>query len=472
VSQVDSDVLPPPSRGRVRERGHPPIETATIVTLGCKLNQAESNHFQIELAKAGVRLVPFGEPADLSIVNTCTVTHVADQQARQTLRRARRFSPNGYVVAVGCYAQVAPAEVRAVEGVDLVVESGKDQLLERLESEGLALGNLSPDHLVPLPATRVRQFVKVQDGCDDYCTYCIVPFARGHSLSRSADAVVAEVKELIERGCREVVLTGVQIGAYGRDRYAMKGQDLPAPGAPLAVLVRRLLLETDIPRIRISSIQPQDWPDDFLELFEDPRLCQHLHLPLQAGCDATLRRMSRRYTKSDFARLVARMRSAMPDVAITADIIAGFPGESEGDHGESLAFVREIQFADAHVFRYSPRHGTAASRMREQVAPEAKKRRSEELRLATDRSAWAFRARFVGARRSVLWEEALPREEDGPRRWTGLTDNYLRAECEAREELLGQIESVRLSQLDEAIFKIDRSKVSNPPTAVRRTSER
>src|SRR6266545_2818468 len=203
------------------------VRTASISTLGCKLNQAESYRLQVDLAEAGVDLLPFGEAVDLSIVNTCTVTQAADQQARQLLRRARRFSPDACVVAMGCYAQIAPEEVSAVDEVDVVVSGTKDRLVAQLEGLGLELGQAtdlvddsSPDHRVPLPATRVRQFVKVQDGCDDYCTYCIVPFARGHGLSRPPDAIVGEVRELEDRGCREVVLSGVQIGAYGRDRYA------------------------------------------------------------------------------------------------------------------------------------------------------------------------------------------------------------------------------------------------------------
>jgi threonylcarbamoyladenosine tRNA methylthiotransferase MtaB len=252
------------------------------------------------------------------------------------------------------------------------------------------------------------------------------------------------------------VLTGVQIGAYGRDRYALRGQSLPAPGAPLAALVRRLLDETEVARIRISSIQPQDWPEDFLDLFDDPRLCRHLHLPLQAGSDATLRRMARRYTTSDFARLVGRVRAAVPDVAITADMIAGFPGESDADHQESVAFVRAIGFADVHVFRYSPRQGTAASRMAQQVRPEIKQARAEELRSVTDQLAETYRRRFIGSRRSVLWEEELDPLPTRSRRWTGLTDNYLRVELDSTDDRLGRLDEVTLVRLERSTFQAQR----------------
>lgn len=469
------------------------IRTATIVTLGCKLNQAESYRVQVELARAGVDLVPFGEPADLTIVNTCTVTQVADQQGRQLMRRAGRHSPDGWIVATGCYARVAPREVAAVAAVDLVITGPTDRVVSELAAHGLKLGADvdsvpdgadDPDCSAPLPATRVRQFVKVQDGCDDYCTYCIVPFARGHGRSRTPDEIAGEVQGLVARGCREVVLTGVQIGAYGRDRYELKGQRLPPPGAPLAALVERLLRETALGRIRISSIQPQDWPDAFLDLFSDSRLCRHLHLPLQSGCDATLRRMSRRYTTRDFAGLVERVRARVPDIAITADLIVGFPGETDGHHRESVAFARAMGFAAAHVFRYSPRRGTAASRMADQVLPEVKRARSGELRSVVDKGAAAFRRGFLGREAAVLWEEELgsgPEESArgepvpqqardersahgelaeltgsgragslrlaGGRRWTGLTGNYLRVECDADRDLLGETSLVALQRL-------------------------
>jgi threonylcarbamoyladenosine tRNA methylthiotransferase MtaB len=447
------------------------VRTASIVTLGCKLNQAESFRIQSELAGAGVAIRPFGEPVDLSIVNTCTVTHVADQQARQALRRAARTSPGGFVVAMGCYAQVAPEEVARVAGVDLVIPSDKERLVEQLETVGFRLGpdGAGPDDPVPLPASRVRQFVKVQDGCDDYCTYCIVPFARGHALSRSADDIVGEVHDLETRGCREVVLTGVQIGAYGQDRYRLRQAGLvttsattsslppmaSGPARPLAALVRRLLEETTIGRIRISSIQPQDWPDDFIDLFGDPRVCHHLHLPLQSGCDHTLRRMSRRYSTAEFASLVERVRRAVPDIALTADMIVGFPGETEADHNESLRFSREMRFAAIHVFRYSPRAGTAASRMADQILAGAKQQRSQEMRAVADELSGAFRSRFLGSTLSVLWEEELPIPPDSSpsfprkrestraftslarRHWTGLTSNYLRVNAESMDDWLG-----------------------------------
>jgi threonylcarbamoyladenosine tRNA methylthiotransferase MtaB len=450
------------------------------------LNQAESYAAQVQLARAGVDLVPFGEPADLTIVNTCTVTHVADQQARQTLRRARRISPEGWVLATGCYVQVSPHEARAVEGVDGIISSVTDGLVARLEQMGAVVGRgedadfdepLSLAQGAALPATRVRQFVKVQDGCDDYCTYCIVPFARGHALSRPADAIVAEVRELVARGCQEVVLTGVQIGAYGRDRYRERGAELALPGQPLAALIRRVLDETPVARLRVSSIQPQDWSPAFFELFADPRFGRHLHLPLQAGSDATLRRMSRRYSTGDFAELVARVRDRAPDVAITADIIVGFPGESEDDHEASLAFVREMAFADAHVFRYSPRRGTAASRMGDQVPPEAKKARSESMRALVEASARSFRQGLLGTERPVLWEEELtlgvsarggtsedgsramdqPHSEAKARMWSGLTDNYLRVVAECDDDLLGQIRSTRLELIrgDQIVGRVE-----------------
>jgi threonylcarbamoyladenosine tRNA methylthiotransferase MtaB len=437
----------------------PRIRTASIATLGCKLNQAESYRVQLELVEAGVELVPFEQPADLAIVNTCTVTQSADRDARRLLRRAALNNPDAVVVAMGCYAQVAPSEVAGVEGVRLVITEEKERLVPQLKALGFELGTdaasdrmLDPDACVPLPETRVRHFVKVQDGCDDYCTYCIVPFARGHGVSRSTDEIVAEVNAVVARGACEVVLTGVQIGAYGRDRVGLAKGPTDGPGGPLARLVRRVLDETPVTRLRISSIQPQDWPEEFLGLFENPRVCRHLHLPLQAGCDDTLRRMSRRYTTAGFRRMVERVRSTVPDVALTADLIVGFPGESDDDHAASLEFVREMAFADAHVFRFSPRRRTAASRMSGQVSMEMKQARSEQMREVSEASAAAFRRRFVGEGRTVLWEQELDPRGDEGRVFTGVTDNYLRVDVVSQTDLVGALTAVQLSVLHEGRF--------------------
>jgi threonylcarbamoyladenosine tRNA methylthiotransferase MtaB len=302
--------------------------------------------------------------------------------------------------------------------------------------------------LMPGLERKARAFVKVQDGCNSHCTYCIVPAARGPQRSRSIRAIVDEVNLLYRLGYREAVLSGVQIGAYGRD-WDRETRRVRRDGGPtLTELVERLLVETPMPRIRISSIQPQDWPDGFLELFSDPRMCRHLHLPLQSGSDAVLKRMVRRYRAADFRALVERVRSAMPEVAITADVMVGFPGETEAEHAESLTLIRQLAFAEQHVFRYSARPGTAAARLPDDVPPPVKKRRSEEARALDAELRRAYKHQFLGRTMDVLWEEPAPApvQESGELVWSGLTDNYLRVFARgALHE--GQITPVRLDEL-------------------------
>jgi threonylcarbamoyladenosine tRNA methylthiotransferase MtaB len=443
-----------------------PARTAALVSVGCKVNQGELRQWGVSLAQAGITLVGPGQTADLAIINTCTVTGEGDKSSRQAIRQAARANPDGYVVVTGCYASVAPAAVGQLGGVDLVVPNDdKDEIVRRLvdvgvvgplaaqpepDAEGWTHRSEKPGWFTLMPALerKARAFVKVQDGCNSHCTYCIVPAARGPQRSRSVQAIVDEVNLLYRLGYREVVLSGVQIGAYGSDwnretRRVRKGE-----GPTLTDLVGRVLAETPIPRIRISSIQPQDWPDGFLELWQDPRMCRHLHLPLQSGSDTVLKRMVRRYRAADFRALVERVRTAMPEVAITADLMVGFPGETEAEHAESLAFVREMAFAEQHVFRYSSRPGTAAARLPDDVSPPVKKRRSEEARALDAELRRAYKARFLGRTMDVLWEEPSPSPViDGEDLlWSGLTDNYLRVF--ARGPLHeGQMTPVRLDEL-------------------------
>lgn len=446
------------------------------------MNQGELRQWGVSLAQVGVKLVEPGQPADLSIVNTCTVTGEGDKSSRQAIRQAARANPDGFVVVTGCYASVAPGAVGEIGGVDLVVPNDdKDALVRQLADVGVVApiaAQTEPDPdgwthraekpgwftLMPALERKARAFVKVQDGCNSHCTYCIVPAARGPQRSRSVQAIVDEVNLLYRLGYREVVLSGVQIGAYGSDwdrdiRRVRKGQ-----GPTLTELVSRLLAETPVPRFRISSIQPQDWPDGFLELYQDPRMCRHLHLPLQSGSDTVLKRMVRRYRAADFRALVERVRTAMPEVAITADVMVGFPGETEAEHAASLAFIREMAFAEQHVFRYSSRPGTAAARLPDDVPPPVKRRRSEEARALDAELRRAYKSRFLGRTMEVLWEEPVPSQ---PRPgnaandevgavgqgassddliWSGLTDNYLRvfARGNLRE---GQMTQVRLDEL-------------------------
>ncbi|HZO31457.1 MAG TPA: tRNA (N(6)-L-threonylcarbamoyladenosine(37)-C(2))-methylthiotransferase MtaB [Chloroflexota bacterium] len=446
-----------------------PARTAALVSVGCKVNQGELRQWGVSLARVGVKLVAQGEPADLAIVNTCTVTGEGDKSSRQAIRHAARANPDGYLVVTGCYASVDPKAVGDIDGVDLVVANdNKDEIVRQLVDIGL-VPNVAPDltdsadaadawthrserpgwvTLMPGLERKARAFVKVQDGCNSHCTYCIVPAARGPQRSRPVQAIVDEVNLLYRLGYREAVLSGVQIGAYGRDWDRETRRVRKSGGPTLTELCERLLSETPMPRIRISSIQPQDWPDGFLDLWADPRMCRHLHLPLQSGSDTVLKRMVRRYRAADFRALVERVRTVMPEVAITADVMVGFPGETEAEHAESLALIREIAFSEQHVFRYSSRPGTAAARLPDDVPPPVKKRRSEEARALDAELRRAYKSRFLGRTMDVLWEEpaSVPVPEDGDLVWSGLTDNYLRVF--ARGVLHeGQVTPVALQEL-------------------------
>jgi threonylcarbamoyladenosine tRNA methylthiotransferase MtaB len=365
-----------------------PAQTASLHSIGCKVNQAELRQWSVSLAQVGVRLVDPGQPADLAIVNTCSVTVDGDKGSRKAIRRAAKSQMaqgGGYLVVTGCYASVDPRAVSEIDGVDLVVANDdKDVILRRLADAGVVAEPPAPREpdawthrserpgwvtLMPALERRGRAFVKVQDGCNSHCTYCIVPKARGPQRSRSVQAIVDEVNLLYRLGYREAVLTGVQIGAYGSDWDRQTRRVRKGNGPSLTMLVERVLADTPMPRIRISSIQPQDWPDGFLELWRDERLCRHLHLPLQSGSDTVLRRMVRRYRTADFRQLVENVRSAVPEIAVTADLMVGFPGETPVEHAESLQFAREMAFAEQHVFRYSERPGTAAARLLDDVPP-------------------------------------------------------------------------------------------------------
>ena len=412
-----------------------------LTTLGCKVNQAETEVLSRRFAAAGFRLASFDAPADAYILNTCTVTHIADRKARQLLRQARRRNPHALVVATGCYATTDADALEAIPGLDLVVPNSQKAELVALVAERLSI--LAAERIAPIapaPGGRTRALVKVQDGCDNFCAYCIVPFARGKPTSTGLDQAVTQVAVLAGEGYQEVVLTGVHLGLWGRD--------LPGRDMDLTALVRAILRETSIPRLRLSSIEPQDFTAGFLDLWSDRRLCRHLHLPLQSGCEATLRRMGRRYTAAAFAQLASQARAAIPGVAISTDMIAGLPGETEAEFTESLAFARGQGFARIHVFKFSPRCGTRAATMPDQVPEQAKKARSQALAALSAEASRAFRKAFVGEKVDVLWEERVETGAQESRgAWAGLTDNYIRVVMPSGGDMENRVTSVRLTGL-------------------------
>jgi len=405
-----------------------------LESVGCKLNQSEIETLARRFIARGQQVVAAPAEADLCVLNSCLVTHVAARKSRQAVRRLRRHNPATRVVVTGCYADVAPADLAA----DVVVANAdKDRLVERLLGEG---HSAPPSRLsllpLPLPHGRTRAFVKVQDGCDNHCTYCITRLARGSQRSRPRADVLAEVQARIEAGYREVVLTGVHLGGYGHDHGQL-------PRDSLWGLVEAILVQTDVRRLRLSSIEPWDVTPDLFWLWKDPRLCRHLHLPLQSGSDEILRRMGRRYTAAEFVRLVEGARAAIPGVAITTDVIVGFPGETEPHFAESLAFVEGIGFARGHVFPYSARPGTPAALLPDHLPPPEKGARAARMRAAFSRSAIRFREQFLGRTVQVHWED----QRDGL--WRGLTDNYLRVSAESDGDLARAMTPVRLTALTE-----------------------
>ncbi len=412
-----------------------------LTSLGCKLNWAELEGFRRELVERGHAIVDAPAEADWAIVNTCAVTHVAARKSRQTIRRLRRENPSLHVAAVGCYAEIAPETVRSLDGVDLCLGN---QVKEGVVTQILA-SEPSPRaedrrSIGAMDGSRTRAFCKIQDGCDNHCTYCIVTIARGVQQSVSPRAILAEIQELVDEGYQEIVLTGVHIGAYGHDADRSASPD--AADWDLAKLVQWLLAETRVPRLRLSSIEPWDVTNDLLDLWPHPRLCPHLHLPLQSGCDHTLRRMARRYTTEEFRQRVRAFRERVPHGAVTTDVIVGFPGETDREFEETVAFVQKMAFSRLHVFRYSPRPGTAALRLPGQVSPRIAKRRSKKMRDLGRELSSAYHRDLLGKIVPVLFEN----RDDG--QWMGLTDTYIRASVASPSNLHNQIVPVRCITAD------------------------
>lgn len=389
-----------------------------LETIGCRLNISEIETWARLLSAAGHRLSVPGDPADLVIFNTCAVTADAARTSRQLARQLQRAHPGAPLVVTGCFATLDPHRAADLGAALVVSNAEKDRLLDLLAEAGLLhpADPLPEPDQPPQPASRTRAFVKVQDGCDNHCTFCIVTVARGVGRSRPLSEIIAEINTLVVGGYNEAVLTGVHLGSYGR------GLDQPHG---LADLVRAILTDTDLPRLRLSSLEPWDLDEHFFELWSrSPRLLPHLHLPLQSGDDTILRRMARRTTRADFAQLVAHARAAIPDLAISTDIIVGFPGETDAQFQNTLNYVRELAFSRLHIFRYSARTGTAAASFPGQLSKALITERVRQMHILGAELEHAFLAAHIGRTLPVLWEHAEPFGTG--QRWSGLTPNYLR----------------------------------------------
>jgi len=417
-------------------------------TLGCKVNFYDTEAIWQLFRQAGYEQVDFdGEIADVYVINTCTVTNTGDKKSRQIIRRAVRKNPEAVVCVTGCYAQTAPAEVAAIEGVDLVIGThDRSRIVEYVEQirrtrEPVnAVRNIMKlrefEELdVPEFSGRTRAFLKIQDGCNNFCTFCIIPWARGLSRSRRPENVLAQARRLVEAGYREIVLTGIHTGGYGED----------LDGYGLADLVRDLVRIDGLRRLRISSIEASQVDDRLLEaIATSDKLCRHLHIPLQAGDDEILRRMRRKYTTEEYARRLERIRRAIPDVAVTTDVIAGFPGETEERFENGLAFIESMAFAGMHVFPYSKRTGTPAARMPDQVDEETKHARVRRLIALSDRMRFDYARRFVGRVLDVIAERGSA-DAGKPGVLSGYSDNYLPVAFEGPDEWIGRVCRVRVT---------------------------
>ena len=415
------------------------------MTLGCKVNQFETETMEGLFRARGYEVVPFEERAEVYVINTCSVTHLSDRKSRQLIRRAARTNPSACIAVTGCYAQVAPEEIRALEGVRVVIGTKArarivDYVEEALRADTGATGTITdimqarvfediPLHSLP---HRTRAFLKIEDGCQNFCTFCIIPYARGPVKSRELSAVAREMKLLTEAGFYEVVLTGIHLGAYGIDLAARP---------TLADACRTALAEKSLRRLRLGSLESVELSADLLELMRtEPRFAAHLHLPLQAGSDNVLRAMNRHYDTAAFAHLLEEVRAAVPGVAISTDIIVGFPGETEEDFAVGLDFVRQMGFARMHVFPYSARKGTPAARRSDQVPPTVRKERAARMQALADELAEEYHRAALGSVADVLFETT----EDGVT--DGLTETYIRVYTDT-PVTRGQIASLRLTHL-------------------------
>lgn len=407
-------------------------------TVGCRLNQAEIERMAQEFRQAGHEIVASASEADLAVVNTCAVTVEAASDSRGRIRAIARQG-QAEIIATGCWATLEPEQAAGLPRVTRVIPNArKDALVPEVLELPAELFDREPLQRQPLPGLRLRTraFLKVQDGCNNHCTFCITTLARGPARSYPIAEVVRQVQAAVAGGTKEVVLTGVHLASWGYEW-----------GLHLRHLIQAILQDSDLPRLRLSSLEPWDLDETFFRLWENPRLCRHLHLPLQSGSASVLRRMARKTTPESFRRLVQAARAIVPEMAITTDVIAGFPGETEEEFGESLAFVAEMEFAGGHAFTYSPRPGTAATRLPNPVPPEVRKARNAAYRVLFARQAEAYRQRFVGRTEEVLWESILQRDERG---WylEGLSDNYLRVVAHAPRPLWNELSHVRLRRVN------------------------
>jgi threonylcarbamoyladenosine tRNA methylthiotransferase MtaB len=428
-----------------------------LQALGCRLNEAELESWAAQFKARGHRISPTPEDADVVVLNTCAVTQDAVRKSRQLIKRSHRGNPQARMVVSGCYASLQPHQAAETLGVDLVIENSEKDRLVEITSRELAIPVMpalatEPGETALFTRGRHRAFIKIQDGCRYRCTFCIVTQARGEERSRGTAEIVDEINQLVSQGVKEAALTGVHVGGYGSDL-----------GTDLYRLIQTILAETDLPRLRLASVEPWDLPEDFFTLFDNPRLMPHMHLPLQSGADSVLRRMARRCKTADFARLVWQAREQVPGFNVTTDVIVGFPGESEAEWRETLRFVERIGFGHMHIFTYSPREGTKAARLPGRIDKNTQRARSRELHeLAAQLKQDALRA-ALGGETDILWERPQETDNATERLYTGYTPSFLRVQMHGPEalNLENRITRVRLNSLTASGDAIEAQPVSD-----------
>lgn len=421
------------------------MKRAALHNLGCKVNAYETEAMQELLEQEGYEIVPFHEDADVYIINTCTVTNMADRKSRQMLHRAKKKNPDAVVVACGCYVQAKQDEID--ESIDIVVGNNRKKNIveilaeyeaskekQTVQKEVIDINHTDEYEELHLTKTaeHTRAYIKVQDGCNQFCSYCIIPFARGRVRSRSYDSVIAEVKKLAEGGYKEVVLTGIHLSSYGVDT-----------GENLLSLIQGVHEVSGIERIRLGSLEPRIIMEEFVQAIAKlPKMCPHFHLSLQSGCDETLRRMNRRYTAEEYMDGCKLLRKYFDHPALTTDVIVGFPGETQEEFAASKAFVDQVDFYETHVFKYSRRQGTKAAAMENQIPETEKTRRSNELLELNKKKQKAYEERLIGTTQEVLMEEAV--QIDGETWQVGHTKEYVKIGRKTEENLTNQLVNVEI----------------------------
>ena len=423
------------------------VKKLATSTLGCKVNQYDTDSVITQFLARGYKVVDFNEKADVYLINTCTVTNLGDRKSRQMIRRAHKNNPLAKVVVMGCLAQMAPDEILDIEGVDLIVGTdGRGQIVDKIESfneadvDSTVKDIFEVTEFEDLPTLdfsgRTRASLKIQDGCNQFCTYCRVPFARGRSRSRRPDSVLRQVERIVAEGYREIVLTGIHLGFYGKDLDS---------SISLTEIVRDVTQVEGLLRLRIGSVEPNEFTDELIDLVaNNPVLCRHVHLPLQSGSDAILSKMKRSYSRTEFLEVARKVKQAIPDVGLTTDIMVGFPGETEEDFQQTLDLMQEVGFSKIHVFKYSKREGTRAAKFTQQVPGNIKEIRSKRLIEKGNALALVFHQSFIGNEVEVLVEQVNNGQA------MGHTDNYMRVAFDFESEVdpVGKIMKIRVQSAD------------------------